>query len=145
MAFFNEAISQWDAGLAPDSLATLVALQFLSLTATFLGQGDKGMKLLQSAVTLGKRLNLLYDGPPLTIEPPPDEDDLRAASHCAWGLFSYATYVERHSLISTEKSTDMNKDYILSIVRKPNWALSCHQIFRYLSVRDSASQHHRLS
>lgn len=77
-----------------DSLTKLAALQLLSLTATYQGYGSMAMKLIRQAVDMGRRMQLLTDGPiPMITTPISTDPSVKAACYAAWGLFSYVTYV----------------------------------------------------
>lgn len=87
MDFFSEAVKQLSADPEIDTVTKVIALELLSLTATFLGLGDKGRRYLGQAIAMGQRMGLLDGGTQMVG----DLLELRAACHCAWGLFSYTT------------------------------------------------------
>lgn len=84
--FFLEATKQLTADKGIDTIPKLISLELLSLRATFLGLGDKGKRFLGQAIAMGQRMGLLNEATQTTG----DLNELRAACHCAWGLFSYA-------------------------------------------------------
>ncbi|KAF4122284.1 hypothetical protein GMORB2_7276 [Geosmithia morbida] len=94
-AFFAAALDQWDSQPTPDSYPTLAALQLLSLTALFAGNGRKSRQLHLDAIDMGTRMRLMVNS--AGVQEPLPGLDSRAASQAAWGLFSYATIYSLHS------------------------------------------------
>ncbi|KAG9254474.1 uncharacterized protein F5Z01DRAFT_107648 [Emericellopsis atlantica] len=85
-SFLLEATGMWERGEEVDSLPTVAALQFVSLTADILGKGHQALEYLRHAVQMGQRLGLFDVVAPAITDP----SDFKAACQCAWGLFSYA-------------------------------------------------------
>ncbi|KAH7310441.1 hypothetical protein B0I35DRAFT_73701 [Stachybotrys elegans] len=91
------ALSRWENGPVPDSLPNIQALQLLSLTTNFLGQGNISKELLRQSILMGTRMNLLISGEDSQLHTSfYQEDECRAASQTAWGLFSHATFHSLH-------------------------------------------------
>ncbi|KAI6779318.1 uncharacterized protein J7T54_000416 [Emericellopsis cladophorae] len=86
-SFFLEATCMWERGEEVDSLLTVAALQFVSLTADILGKGHQALEYLLHAIQMGQRLGLFDVVAPAITDP----SDFKAACQCAWGLFSYAS------------------------------------------------------
>ncbi|KFA74943.1 hypothetical protein S40288_10089 [Stachybotrys chartarum IBT 40288] len=85
------AATRWEDGQVLDSLPSVQALQLLSLTTCFLGQGSVSKEFLHQSIMMGSRMNLLPSRSGSAEQAPPFEEDRRAVSQAAWGLFSFAT------------------------------------------------------
>ncbi|KEY69914.1 hypothetical protein S7711_09014 [Stachybotrys chartarum IBT 7711] len=90
------AATRWEDGQVLDSLPSVQALQLLSLTTCFLGQGSVSKEFLHQSIMMGSRMNLLPSRSGSAEQAPPFEEDRRAVSQAAWGLFSFATYNSFH-------------------------------------------------
>lgn len=97
---FNSAINQLESQKdRPHSLSTLAAVELLSLTALFQGQGARSSSLLRLALSMGQKVGLFLDmhdpaylGGVLFAST--GEDSARATA--SWGLFSFATMLSFH-------------------------------------------------
>lgn len=101
-AAYETAIRQLDAqDDRPACLSTLVAAEFLSLTALFRGEGARSRRLFRQALNMAQEMHLLAGshGGRGTLEA--DDENMPKAT-VSWGLFSLATmlsfYCQRNEL-----------------------------------------------
>jgi hypothetical protein len=90
------ATKKWEDGQVLDSLPNVQALQLLSLTTCFLSQGNASKEFLHQSILMGSRMNLLSSRSDSVLQAPPFEEDRKAMSQAAWGLFAFATYNSFH-------------------------------------------------
>lgn len=75
-----------------DSCLTVAAMELLSLTALFNGQGERSSRLLRQSIAMGQKLQLLPDrNSTLATSLPVTDEKSRAMAIVAWGLFCFAS------------------------------------------------------
>jgi hypothetical protein len=96
LLFYGEASRHWQTEKATNTLTATAAAQFLSLVATCYGKDEEAVEYVKAGIEMGERMGLFgvhLEAASASKWLDDHQDWVRAASHTAWGIFCWVTYV----------------------------------------------------